>query len=66
MSKKAQKRAARRKRIFTHLAVQPPPDGARNWPVFQERRGRYRTTPTELQRQAVREPFYLRLSHPVS
>lgn len=54
MSKKSQKRARRRALLRQAIA-----DGRRDYLMFQERRGRLLTTPEDLRRMAVQEPFYL-------
>jgi len=55
MSKKAQKRAARRALITSHLSQS---DERRDWLMQQERRGRVQTTPKEWQ-QRDPAPWYL-------
>ncbi|WP_019585255.1 hypothetical protein [Deinococcus apachensis] len=54
MSKKADKRARRRQQQGYGL-----PDVKRDYLAHLERRGRLLTTPEELRRCSVREPFYL-------
>ncbi|UQN06775.1 hypothetical protein [Deinococcus sp. QL22] len=55
MSKKAQKRAARRAQVTSHLSQ---PDERRDWLMKEERRRRLQTTPKEW-KQLDPAPWYL-------